>query len=432
MSFFNRSAAWGLLLIAFALPFVAGCDSDSLSDTDPRQSSVDPIFDRYVSIGNSITAGFQSDGINTNTQNESYAVLLADQMGTPFDIPAIREPGCPAPFTDILTQERVGGTSRSDCSLRSLPSPLVLNNVAVPGAATVDVLSNDPNVANPSALTRLILGNRTQVDAALEANPTFASIWIGNNDVLGAALSGNPDRMTPVGDFESQYGDILDNLTDGNVERGVLISVANVAFIPNLSPAPAYAAAETQLNQIGQQIAANDTSKTWGSYTVDASCDAGGSGAASRVPFSYGFGNLFNERALQGEDVTLVCDPSSAPESILTDTEAQQIVARVTAFNAFIQDQADQRGWGYVDVNPALQALYAAGSDTPADPSDDLVPKFPNTDGPTFGQFFSEDGVHPSAGTHQVVTNLLIEEINETYDTSLQTITAPNIPAPPQ
>ncbi|WP_434973665.1 SGNH/GDSL hydrolase family protein [Longibacter sp.] len=432
MSFFNRSAAWGLLLIAFALPFVAGCDSDSLSDTDPRQSSVDPIFDRYVSIGNSITAGFQSDGISTTTQNESYAVLLADQMGTPFDIPAIREPGCPAPFTDILTQERVGGTSRSDCSLRSLPSTLVLNNVAVPGAATVDVLSNDPNVANPSALTRLILGNRTQAETALVASPTFASIWIGNNDVLGAALSGNPDRMTPVDDFESQYGDILDNLTDGDVERGVLISVANVAFIPNLSPGPAYAAAETQLNQIGQQIAANDTSKTWGSYTVDASCDAGGSGAASRVPFSYGFGNLFNERALQGEDVTLVCDPASAPEIILTGAEAQQIVARLTAFNAFIQDQADQRGWGYVDVNPALQALYAAGSNTPADPSDDLVPKFPNTDGPTFGQFFSEDGVHPSAGTHQVVTNLLVEEINETYGTSLQTINAPDIPSPQQ
>jgi len=426
MSFFNRSAAWGLLLIAFALPFVAGCDSDSLSDTDPRQSSVDPIFDRYVSIGNSITAGFQSNGINTNTQNESYAVLLADQMGTPFDIPGIQSPGCPPPVTNILTGERVGGGSEDTCAFRTLPSPLVLNNVAVPGAATVDVLSNDPNVANPSPLTRLILGNRTQVEAALQANPTFASIWIGNNDVLGAALSGNPDRMTPVGDFESQYGDILDNLTDGDVERGVLISVANVAFIPNLSPGPAYAAAEAQLNQFGAQQSPN-----WGSYTVDASCEAGGTGQDSRVPFSYGFGELF-QQGLQGQNVTLDCDPDSAPEIILTGAEAQQIVARLTAFNAFIQDQADQRGWGYVDVNPALQALYAAGSDTPADPSDDLVPKFPNTDGPTFGQFFSEDGVHPSAGTHQVVTNLLIEEINETYDTSLQTITAPNIPAPPQ
>ncbi|NBC85901.1 MAG: SGNH/GDSL hydrolase family protein [Bacteroidetes bacterium] len=426
MSFFNRSAAWGLLLIAFALPFVAGCDSDSLSDTDPRQSSVDPIFDRYVSIGNSITAGFQSNGINSDTQHESYALRLANAMETEFSIPELRYPGCPPPLENILTELSTGNAPRDDCAFRSIPNPLVLNNVAVPGAATVDVLSNNPNVANPSPLTRLILGNRTQVEAALQANPTFASIWIGNNDVLGAALSGNPDRMTPITDFESQYGDILDNLTDGDVERGVLISVANVAFIPNLSPGPAYAAAEAQLNQFGAQQSPN-----WGSYTVDASCETGGTGQDSRVPFSYGFGELF-QQALQGQNVTLDCDPASAPEIILTGAEAQQIVARLTAFNAFIQDQADQRGWGYVDVNPSLQALYAAGSDTPADPSDDLVPKFPNIVGPTFGIFFSEDGVHPSGDTHRVVTNLLIEEINETYGTSLETINAPNIPAPTQ
>ncbi|WP_179862168.1 SGNH/GDSL hydrolase family protein [Longibacter salinarum] len=424
MSFFNRSAAWGLLLIAFALPFVAGCDSDSLSDTDPRESSVNPIFDRYVSIGNSITAGFQSDGINSNTQNESYAVLLADQMGTPFDIPEVRTPGCPPPYTNILTGERVSGASRSDCAFRSTPAPLVLNNVAVPGALTIDVTTNDPSEgASPSPLTRLVLGNRTQTEAALDANPTFASVWIGNNDVLGAALAGNPDGMTPVADFESQYTAMLDELENGGVDRGVLVSVANVAFVPNLSPGPAYAAAEAQLNQFGSQ-----QSPAWGSYTVDSSCAPGGSGDASRVPFSYGFGELF-QQALQGQNVTLVCDPATAPEIILTGAEAQQIVARLTAFNNFIQSQADQRGWAYVDVNPSLQALYAAGSNTPMDPSDDLVPKFPNTSTPTFGQFFSEDGVHPSGDTHEVVTNLIIEAVNTEYDTSLETIDAPSVPS---
>jgi lysophospholipase L1-like esterase len=145
----------------------------------------------------------------------------------------------------------------------------------------------------------------------------------------------------------------------------------------------------------------------------------GESGQGSRVPFSYGFGTLF-QQALAGQDVTLVCDPATAPGVILTGEEATQVVERLTAFNQFIESQAEQRGWAYADLNPALGALYGAGSDTPTDPTDDLVPKFPNITTPTFGQFFSEDGVHPSGATHQVATNLLIQTINEEYGTSLQ------------
>jgi len=35
------------------------------------------MFQRYVAMGNSITAGFQSGGINDSTQRRSYAVLVA-------------------------------------------------------------------------------------------------------------------------------------------------------------------------------------------------------------------------------------------------------------------------------------------------------------------------------------------------------------------
>jgi len=36
--------------------------------------------------------------------------------------------------------------------------------------------------------------------------------------------------------------------------------------------------------------------------------------------------------------------------------------------------------------------------------------------------------VHPSAATHQVVTNLFVEAINDQYGTSLETIDAPPLP----
>src|SRR3712207_8913200 len=55
---------------------------------------------RYVAIGNSITAGYQSDGINDSTQARSYAVLLAQAAGTTFRVPALNRPGCQPPIAD--------------------------------------------------------------------------------------------------------------------------------------------------------------------------------------------------------------------------------------------------------------------------------------------------------------------------------------------
>ena len=55
------------------------------------------IFSSYVALGNSITAGYQSGGINDSTQRLSYAVLLAKQMGTRFAYPSLVMPGCPPP-----------------------------------------------------------------------------------------------------------------------------------------------------------------------------------------------------------------------------------------------------------------------------------------------------------------------------------------------
>jgi hypothetical protein len=55
------------------------------------------LFTRYVSLGNSITAGFQSGGINDSLQARAYPVLLAQRAGATFTYPAIAMPGCPRP-----------------------------------------------------------------------------------------------------------------------------------------------------------------------------------------------------------------------------------------------------------------------------------------------------------------------------------------------
>ena len=52
--------------------------------------------------------------------------------------------------------------------------------------------------------------------------PALATLWLGNNDVLGAALSGNPNNptpITPLGAFTEQYTDLLSMLAGGLAQR---------------------------------------------------------------------------------------------------------------------------------------------------------------------------------------------------------------------
>src|SRR2546425_4897788 len=93
------AAALGILLA------VAACHQDELFRPYPN-GPLDPLFTRYVSMGNSITAGYQSGGINDSTQLQSYAVLLARQGQTPFFVPLIAQPRCPPPFRSLYTAPR--------------------------------------------------------------------------------------------------------------------------------------------------------------------------------------------------------------------------------------------------------------------------------------------------------------------------------------
>ncbi len=422
-----RLAFCGVFVLAGSL-LLAGCSDESLMGPDATNDT----FARYVALGNSITAGFQSNGITDSTQSDSYAALLADRMETRFEIPRLDGPGCPPPAENIFISN-LPGRGQPACNLRAAPTPTVLNNVAVPGAKVIDALTNDPELsASPNPLTTLILGGRTQVEAAQEVDPTFATVWLGNNDALGAALSGDTGALTDPSTFESQITRVVDSLVEAGADRGVLVGVANPMLIPNLSPGQAYAAAEPQINQFGQAVASQSDTLSWGGYTADGSC--ANSGADTRVPFSYGIQRLLFQ-ALNGQAVQLVCDPSTAPPPLVTPSEQSTIAARVQAFNSTISTLAEERGWAYVDINPSLRALYAANADN-ADPSDDLVPKFPvlptnfeepTANPPTFGRYFSEDGVHPSSTTHQVAAHLIVQEVNATYeDVQLEQVSIPD------
>ncbi len=399
----RRSPFRAALLALALLPLLGGCDDEEIL---PPQVE-DPLFARYVALGNSITAGFQSAGIVDSTQVRSYAVLLAERMDTDFELPLLEWPGCPPPLVNVYTGERLGEAVGVDvdCALRAVRVPDVLNNVAVPGAQVLDLLDNfgrgDVGASSANALTTFILGGRTQLEAAAAVRPTFASLWIGNNDVLGAALAGDASGVTPPAEFQADYAEVLDSLEASGIEGGLLVAVFHVTNIPHLSPGAAWWQAE----QMGALPPTFDVADNC------APADFGGVGETSLVPFGYGFGILFAQAAA-GTPVTLDC---VTDDPVLTGPEIVQISTVVTAYNNFIQNEAGARDLAFFDPNPALDSLRAEGEipffpATPPDPASVTAP---------FGPWLSRDGVHPSTLAHTLLAERMAEAIDREYGTGL-------------
>lgn len=392
-----------LAALAAAAASLAAC-SDTADLHVPTAPTSAPFMQRYAAIGNSITSGYQSGGINDSTQKQSYARLLALQAGTGYVYVSIPN-GCAPPLASFQTGARVNAPGA--CGLtQSYP---YLNSVAVPGATVADFVT--PYTASYSALTSFILSGKSQWRRAMDVNPTFVSVWLGNNDVLPAALSGvissgsgtslNPTgALTSVSTFTTLYKAGVDSLVGAGVKRGVLIGVVDVANTPLLFPA--------------ESLVTNPTFKAYfdaalGTVsTVDTNCV--GSGAGARVSLA-ALSKAAYKQALQ----YISCVPNKpAPglgqSFILDATEQAAITARVAAYNAYIKAKADSVGYAYWDPNTALGQLRAANA----------VPAIPDFTSPQpFGLYISLDGIHPSGLAHQLVANALIDVINAKYGSSI-------------
>lgn len=411
-SFVRASAA--LALIGGAV----SCNHDA--EVLGIRTPTDDMFQRYVAIGNSITAGFQSDGISNTTQQQSYAFLLAQQMRTRFAYPALAGAGCAPPIVDWISGSRGTGNTASSCSLRNAAVATdILNNVAVPGAASTEVFA--PTSPNHNILTTLFLGGKTQVGRALDADPTFASIWIGNNDVLQAAATGLVTAtptisrgITPVATFTSNYDAMTDALVAGapDLAGGVLIGVVQTAGAPLLFPVAAF---DNPAFLAGFGQAAG------GTVTVHPNC------AGSNALVSFAIlpqMRAFNASTGAGHPRVIVCAkntpgfPAPVGDIFILDAEDQLALGTaVTAYNAFIQQKANELGWAYYDPNTLLAAQRQPGGCIA------LVPNLAAT-GTTspFGTCISFDGVHPSAAGHRLIANGVITAINTKYSTTIPAV----------
>jgi lysophospholipase L1-like esterase len=402
-----------------AVVALAACESkrDVLAPTVPAGGD---IFKSYVALGNSITAGYQSGGINDSTQRQSYARLLAGTMGTQYHYPALTGRGCSPPIANTQTGALVGpGSTSTTCDLRAPASVTdILNNVAVPGARVLDPITQSTVASN--VLTMLVLGGKTQVQKALEAQPTFASIWIGNNDVLVAGLSGiivpqpalgQAGIISTLAQFQASYDAMISQLTTGAPGiKGVLIGVAQVANLPSLSSGALIASSAAI--QAGISAAAGRP------VTVLPNCT--GSASLINVPSLILQIRAFNPVTGAGHPPSISCSRGAVPGTpvgdifVLDATEQATLSGVISSYNTYIKTKADAIGFAYYDPNILFAAKRANGE----------IPPFPNLASPTatFGNLISLDGVHPAAAAHILIANELVTVINAKYSTALKPV----------
>jgi hypothetical protein len=406
----SLAAGVGLLLAA------AGCSNETLTPPAVPAYTGGAMFQRYVALGNSITAGFQSGGINDSTQQRAYPKLVAAAMGGfPYYYPSLAAPGCPPPIDTLFTASgaphRLAGGTDSTCAYRAGTAPPYLSDVAVPGATVLDPYHAGPT-PSANALTLVILGGQSQVEAMRASAPTFVSVWIGNNDVLGAATdgtnAGNPALVTDTAAFRARYDSLLAAIdATPSIQGAVLLGVADVSAIPYFSYGQVYFGAYLASQLPPMMTVSNDCAPS----------GSGGIGDTTLVPFPYGFGLI--AVAAQGTPVTLDC----ADDHNIEPAELANLHAAVAAYNALIAGRATARGWAYLDPNPAFAALRADTTQVRIFPNAGAT----NCDGSypagsPFGTAFSCDGIHPSTSTQRLIAQTLVQVINATYGSAIPAV----------
>jgi len=470
-------------LVALVFIGLTACDSEEhllaypLEEADTSQTPVGNFtsgtadFSSFVALGNSLTAGYSDGALFAKGQEVSFPNILAQRFalagGGPFTQPLMSDDvgglligGAPlyGPrlIFDAVNQSPIPASGSPSTDITNV-NPGPYNNMGVPGAKSYHLLApgygdagNLPSAANPYFVRMASDANASVLDDAMGLNPTFFSLWIGNNDVLGYATSGGDGTNPITGQalFDGAMDALVATLTS-NDANGIISNIPSVTDAPFFTtvphnPIPLDEATAGFLNSAAAYGAYNAgllQVEGLGFITPDER-------AARTVTFAAGAGNavviidesltdltginpaLVNMRQATADDLIIL--PASsfigteavpgnpatvngvaiplADKWVLIPSEQTEISDATTAFNQKIGDLATQFDLALFDVNTFFNEVATSGFQAGS--------AFMTADYVTGGTF-SLDGVHPSPRGYAVVANQMIDIINTKYGATI-------------
>ncbi len=442
-----------IYLVVFA--FLASCKPE-VNEFTPSKGTAD--FTTYVAVGNSLTAGYADGALYKSGQMYSFANVMGQQFetvgGGKFVQPVVNSEFGVVPGKLKLgySVDCLGVTSLGPVSdpgeLDSFTNHVdyAVNNLGVPGAKLMHLLApgygniaNLPlGLANPYFVKFAASPDISVVEQAMSMSPTFFSLWIGNNDVLGYATSGGAgDVITPVDQFTGAYAMLVQTLTQGGA-KGVLAnipSITDAAFfttIPyNVVAIPdsmqfavdllnaAYAPYNAAMEQMGKDY--RISFKLGPNPMVIR--DAGMDGIPESLQMRQMTANELALLTLPQDSIKCAFWGSQVPvpsQYILTEKEIANVTAAVTQFNDIIKSTANTNGLAFVDFNAIMHQVATTGL---------VVEGIGFSPAFVQGNLFSLDGIHLTPQANGLVANYFIDAINANYSANIPKVSLTSYPS---
>ena len=435
------------------LAFLASCQPE-IKEFTPSSGDVD--FSSYVAVGNSLTAGYSDGALYKSGQEVGWANILAQQLKTvgmqgEFKIPYMPNDLGVGFSGGVPVTKRVMGYS-TDCFgntslgpvladpnanpvdlmselIKSVAAEGPYNNIGVPGIKVSHLLYPGLGALNPyygrfavNPLADILINEADRV------NPTFFSLWVGNNDVLGFSTSGGVgDTITSPALFTLAYTAVINHLLS-LTDKGVLANIPDVTAIPFFVTVPYNPITLTRQGQVD--------SLNFGYTPYNQLMEA--NGLPYRINFQLGSNPLviydkdmplpdayaqFKFRQIKEDElVTLVVPQDSikcaywgtlkpVPDQyVLTESEIAKVREATAAYNSTIETIAEQNNLAFVDMAAYMNQLRDNGI---------VVDGITFTNKYVTGNAFSTDGVHLTPQGNALIANLFIDAINTKYGSNI-------------
>jgi hypothetical protein len=451
-----------IFIITFVALLITGCqDRSNLTAPTPQSpKSGTADFTRFVTIGNSITAGYQSSALYQDAQIWGYGNQIAQVVNTPYVIPLMKDPGIGGqlqihtlfPNLVLVQQPSLGQEAALNIGYQG-----VYNNLGVPGALLYDILHatssttcasyvfGNPPTPNPFfdlILRNSVLNLGSQFQQAKVLHPTFVTCWIGNNDVLGYATSGgvSPADPTPTGNFQALYAQLGDSLSSlgSNVVVANIPYVTTIPFFTTVGPLLARGTPWTAHGIPGLFYQAHGNTGPDQTHMADSVHLASlqvlitltGQNYTSLLgtPTGKWYKDNHYPALPPGIDTTKPFGfyPTNPwPDALILDAdEITNAKSTTDSYNATISAVATAKGFGLVDINAVFNNIFLKSVT-----QDGTV-----YNGVTFtaffitGGLFSLDGVHPSSQGQGLIANEFLKVINAKYGSNYPLINLSTIP----
>ena len=431
---------------------------------------------KYVAIGNSLTAGYQSAGLYASAQVYSFPNLIAQQLVKAganlgnFEQPLYSDPGTPDPVTGKASRYEIisfadpnnpvigpKGLTAGAPSNSTLARPY--DNLGIPGIPLAGFMDTTGTYQSAPLgrdailrwTTNPLLGKsvfrQIAVLKAAGLTPDLVTFWLGANDVLGYATTGGVSPSAPTSStiFGALYTQALDTL------RAILPNAKIVVMnIPDVKAIPFFTTIGPKIKaSIGAILSAGGYfyfqkagSLSGGTPAVDSTRFTGTSdplvtlkggtyapllGTPTFTPYRSLLPNYATAQAM-GIDSTKpfgLDRKNPFPDAYVLDASEQTAATTaITAFNSTISARATAKQALLVDINAFFNQIVAQGYSV----SGEVY-----TAAYISGGLFSLDGVHPSSRGYAIVANEIIKKLNSGYGMSIplyNVADAPGIPLP--